>query len=83
MDVQNTVANDLLRQYGPIINSEQIAKILGYRTDAALQKAIQRKRVPFPVTRLPGRKGWFARTHHAAAWIEQAFPDYQEGAPMT
>ena len=81
MDDPSTVASDLLRQYGPVLNTEQITRVLGYRTAAALQKAIQRDQVPFPITRLPGRRGWFARTHHAAAWIEETFPSRHKGGP--
>lgn len=40
--------------------------------------------LPFPVTRLEGRRGWYANALHVAAWMNRAFPADEEGrTPMT
>lgn len=81
MSVPNTSVSVLLREYGPILNTDQIASVLGYRTVYALQKAIQRDQVPFPVRRLPGRRGWYANAVHVAAWMDHTFSDDKSEAP--
>lgn len=81
MDNPGPVASELLRRYGPLLNTEQLATVLGYRTAGALQKAIRRGKLPIPVRRLPGRRGWYASTAQAGAWIDQAFSIDTQGGP--
>lgn len=64
----------LLLQYGPYINAIKTADLLSYPTYTAFSAARQRGRLPFPMQRLPGRKGWFSRTSDVAQWIESTSP---------
>ncbi len=79
MDKSRSEADQLYREYGPLLNTERLVEILGYPTASALQKAVQRGKLPFPVKRLPGRRGWYASTRQVGAWLDQTFPASSRG----
>lgn len=74
----------------PILSAADTARIMGFPTCDALNKARQTGRLPIPMFQLPGRRGWFAARHVVKAWLEDALvsasPDIQrlrEGADMS
>lgn len=79
MDEPRSAADELYQEYGPLLNTEKLAKVMGYPTASALQKAAQRGTLPFPVKRLPGRRGWYASTRQVGAWLDQTFPASSRG----
>lgn len=60
----------LVREYGVIVGTSAVAHLLGYRTPYALAKARSRGQLPVQTFRIPGRRGWFARTAEIAGWLD-------------
>ncbi len=56
----------------PILSAAETARIMGFPTCEALNKARQTGRLPIPMFQLPGRRGWFAARHVVKAWLEGA-----------
>ncbi len=74
----------LVREYGVIVGASAVAHLLGYGTPYALAKARSRGQLPVQTFRIPGRRGWFARTAEIAGWLD-SLPqnDGREGAAMS
>lgn len=60
----------LVLHYGPYIPAPKAADLLSFGSLQAFTAARRRGRLPFEMCRLPGRKGWFARTADISRWIE-------------
>lgn len=58
-----------LRSFGAVLSAGQTARILGYKSTAALAKARARGSLPFKMFLLPKRRGWFADTTDVAAFV--------------
>lgn len=58
-----------LKRYGPIVGGEALRTFLGFRTYAAFQKARCLGGLEVTVFVLPGRRGVFAMTAEACAWL--------------
>jgi hypothetical protein len=74
-----------IRRYGPVMGGKDLRNFLGFRTSAAFQKARSMRGIDVAIFRLPGRKGSYAVTEEACAWLlaQRAFvvdPDHSEGA---
>lgn len=54
----------------PIVGATDTARLLGFRTTEALMRARIAGRLPIPMFRLAGRRGWFAATEDIKAWLE-------------
>ncbi|CEH39748.1 hypothetical protein XACG102_10930005 [Xanthomonas citri pv. citri] len=59
-----------LLHYGPLIPASRLVNLLGFDSYQALDIARRRNGLPFTGLRIPGRRGWFARTGDVCAWIE-------------
>lgn len=71
----------LLHEYGALLNTTQIAHVLGYRSASALEKARQRGRLPVQTVKIPGRRGWYASSSQIADWLANTFPDIPRRSP--
>jgi hypothetical protein len=61
---------DLLHVYGsPMLTSEQLQKVMGYRSIYALRQAITRKTFPIKIFKIDKRKGHFALVEDVACWL--------------
>lgn len=56
----------------PILSAAETARIMGFQSSEALNKARQSGRLPVPMFQIPGRRGWFAARHLVKAWLETA-----------
>jgi hypothetical protein len=66
----------LLDQYGPLIGGPDLVRALGYRTQAAFDKARQEQRLGLHTFAIDGRRGRFAATDEFARWLwTQQFGD--------
>jgi hypothetical protein len=66
----------LVAQYGPLIGGPDLVRALGYRTQAAFDKARQEERLPMRTFSIEGRRGRFAATDEFARWLwTQQFGD--------
>lgn len=63
------IESNLVAQYGPILNSSVLWRILGYRTNAAFRQAMVRKTVPVDIHKIKNRRGSFALSHDVAVWL--------------
>lgn len=68
--VAASVAQWLLQEHGPLLDAATTAKVLGFRNPDALRQARRDCRLPIPMFKIPGRRGWFAATLKAAEWVE-------------
>lgn len=60
-----------IQQFGPILSSETLVKVLGYKSTAAYRQAVVRDTVPVPLFQIPNRRGRFALARDVAIWISQ------------
>lgn len=60
-----------IQQFGPILSSETLVKVLGYKSAAAYRQAVVRHTVPVPLFQIPNRRGRFALARDVAIWISQ------------
>jgi hypothetical protein len=61
---------DLLKIYGsPMLTSEQLQKVMGYRSISALRQTITRKTFPIKNFKIAKRKGHFALVEDVACWL--------------
>lgn len=71
--MQPSIREFLFTEYGPIMDSKALCRVLHYPSIAALKASLQRGRLPCQVFSFPGRQGLFARTDDVAQAIEHAF----------
>ena len=68
-DLQTKLHDDLSRQYGSLLASADLVKVLGYRSPGAFRQAMVRGTVPVPLFTIPHRRGHFALALEVAAWM--------------
>lgn len=51
-----------------LVSGPELRRRLGFRSGEAFRNAVRQGRVPVPVLKLPGRRGWFARTADLERW---------------
>lgn len=64
-----TLHDDLARQYGSVLPSADLVRVLGYRTSGAFRQAMVRDTVPVPLFTIPHRRGHFALALDVATWM--------------
>lgn len=67
----------LLENYGPLVNREGLAKVLGFNNLAAFDRSVQRGRLTLKLTRIPGRRGCFALASDLADYLVKAAEEGQ------
>ncbi len=70
-EVAQALNDDFLRQFGPILSSEVLIKVLGYRSAGAYRQAIARDTVPVALFQIPNRRGRFALARDVANWLSR------------
>lgn len=68
-DLLTKLHDDLSRQYGSLLASADLVKVLGYRSPGAFRQAMVRGTVPVPLFTIPHRRGHFALALEVAAWM--------------
>lgn len=61
-------------QFGPMVSSRDLWKVLCYPSAGAFRQALTRNRLPVPVFEIAGRKGRFAHVRDVAWWIAKQRP---------
>lgn len=72
MEIQSLtqeLTRELTAEYGPMLGSDTLFKVLGYRSPGAFQQALTRGTIPVPVFRIERRRGCFALTREVAQWL--------------
>jgi len=65
----------LQREYGLLIDSTAVARVLGYRSANSLAKARSRGIVKIDMFRLPNRQGLYTSPKHLAAYLQATIPE--------
>jgi len=65
----NTFEINLLKEHGELMTGTSLRLLWHMKHERAFRRAAVAGRLPVSVFRLPGRKGWFARTRDVAAWL--------------
>lgn len=68
--IQTLASLDTYLPRAPLLSASETARLLGYTSTGALAKARQMGRLPIPMFKVPGRRGWFAATPTVRAWLE-------------
>ena len=68
-ELANSLEQDLLQTFGPMIYGQVLYKSLGYTSADAFRQAISRQSVPVDTFPIEGRRGKFALTRDIAKWI--------------
>lgn len=71
----------LIRRYGEIIPPDALWRVTGYQSASAARSARLRGNFPIRVFRIPGRKGFYAKTGDVANWLEKLGADNSEQDP--
>ena len=68
------LTNDLLERYGEFLSGEALRFTLGFRSERTFGRAVRDGKVPVPLIKLPGRRGYFARVRDVAQWLHSLQP---------
>jgi hypothetical protein len=68
-ELANSLEQDLLQTFGPMIYGQVLYKSLGYTSADAFRQAVSRQSVPVDTFPIEGRRGKFALTRDIAKWI--------------
>ncbi len=65
-------AEQMLKQYGPLMGGSELWSALGFKTHAAFGRARRNGLLGLRVFELPGRRGQFALTTDVVQWLWQS-----------
>ena len=68
----NELEQELKREYGVILPSSALSRLLGYATPEAFRKALSLNRLPVPVFSIAGRRGHFALVRDVAHLLAES-----------
>ena len=60
---------ELLRQGGIVLHEDTLSRALGYKSVAAMTKAISREQISLPFFRMPNRRGRFCLAAEVAEFV--------------
>ena len=63
------ICSHLLERYGPLLNRENLMKVLGFATAAAFDRYCQRGHLNLRLVRPPNRRGVFAHARDVARYL--------------
>lgn len=70
-----------LSQYGPLMASEQVAKVLQYPSPAAFDRSRRRGKVTLPLRRIPNRRGTYALVTDVVSYLLALEPARADSKP--
>lgn len=70
-ELANELNDKLFGQYGLVLPSAALIKVLGYPSPIAFRKALMRGSVNVPLFQIPNRRGRFALARDVAIWLSQ------------
>lgn len=78
-----TLKQRLWSEFGPVMDTKALCKVLHYRSTNSLNAAHGRGLLPFLAFSLPGRRGMFALTEEIAEMIELSADRAANGRPSS
>ncbi|MGC1172642.1 hypothetical protein [Polaromonas sp.] len=73
-----TPATTNASQEHDLLTGQALRTALGFGTGEAFRAAIRTKRIPVPLVKIAGRRGWFARAADVAKWRASLTKDFDE-----
>lgn len=67
--------------FGGVVGGVRLTGLLGYPSQAAFRKAVERGRVPVPLFTIEGRRGKFAHVSDLATWLYRGGRERLEAIP--
>ena len=61
-----------------LLSGQLLREALGFRTGEAFRAALRANRLPVPVVKIAGRRGWFARAVDVAEWRRRMSRDFDQ-----
>lgn len=65
-----------------LLQGQDLRVALGYRTGEAFRAAARNGRVPIPLIKLQGRRGWFARISDVVLWQESLTKEFSRASSV-
>lgn len=62
-------ATSLLAVHGELMDSQALAALFKFGSDRSFRRSASKGALPVSVFRVPGRRGWFARTRDVGLWL--------------
>lgn len=69
--IAEDMTSRLEAQYGPLLSSTALVKVLGYPSAESFQQALHRGTVPVPIFKIQHRRGSFALVQDVARWLSE------------
>lgn len=70
----------LLASYGELMDSQALTAFFKFGSDRSFRRSAVKGALPVGVFRIPGRRGWFARTRDVAVWLAAIQRDASNGS---
>ena len=77
------VADALLALHGELMDGQALAALFKFGSDRSFRRSASKGALPVSVFRVPGRRGWFARTRDVGLWLASASPSASPGDGQT
>ncbi|MFC6187688.1 hypothetical protein ACFPZE_07080 [Pseudoxanthomonas mexicana] len=65
------VADTLVALHGELMDSQALVALFKFGSERSFRRSASKGALPVTVFRVPGRRGWFARTRDVAAWLAE------------
>lgn len=62
----------LLALHGELMDGQALAALFKFGSDRSFRRNASQGRLPVSVFRVPGRRGWFARTREVGQWLSSS-----------
>jgi len=66
-----------------LLQGEVLRTALGFRTGEAFRAAVRAQRIPVPLVKIAGRRGWFARSNDVEQWRSSLINDFDHATKGT
>jgi hypothetical protein len=71
-----------LQEDRTLLQGQELRVALGYQTGEAFRAAVRNHRIPIPLVKLPGRRGWFAQVSDVALWQESLAKEFSKASSV-
>lgn len=71
-----SIHEELQERFGPVLNEDELARLLRFRSVQALAAAVRRRSLgDLVLFRLPGRTGRWVRSSDLAQWMQKSYSE--------
>jgi hypothetical protein len=69
IELQHCLEVGITERYGPVVSGEPLLRLLAFKNQDAMRRAINRGRLTVPIFRIEHRRGKFALATDLAEWL--------------